>query len=254
MFLLTKINVSESEVFYFLDIENYSNEFIQLIDSEICKIWDGDEDKESDINVVKSQIKNLLDKKDKNKKHGLIAEFICHLFLRSLEYNQHFLFQNLEESSMKKGFDGLYKKDGEMWLFESKSSYTKDSSHEKRIKEAYNDLLNKVEGNNTKNPGYNPWRNAYNHANIRSVKYDETIIKSLSNLSKMYSQKEYSKIDEFNIMPSSTIYLGDEWCQINVSSLTEKLKEDITGYRYKKIHIICVNKKDINSFIDYING
>lgn len=80
MFRLTKINVSESEVFYFLDIENYSNEFIQLIDSEICKIWDGDEDKESDINVVKSQIKNLLDKKDKNKKHGLIAEFICHLF------------------------------------------------------------------------------------------------------------------------------------------------------------------------------
>ena len=53
MFRLTKINVSESEVFYFLDIENYSNEFIQLIDSEICKIWDGDEDKESDINVVK---------------------------------------------------------------------------------------------------------------------------------------------------------------------------------------------------------
>ena len=108
MFGLTRKDISDSVVFYFLNIENYSKEFIQLMDSEICKIWNGDEEQESDITLVKLQIKNFIKNKSEKQKHGIVAEFICHLFLRSIDYKQHFLFQNLEEASLKKGFDGLY--------------------------------------------------------------------------------------------------------------------------------------------------
>ena len=63
MFGLTRKDISDSVVFYFLNIENYSKEFIQLMDSEICKIWNGDEEQESDITLVKLQIKNFIKSK-----------------------------------------------------------------------------------------------------------------------------------------------------------------------------------------------
>ncbi len=253
MFRLNKKEMSDSVVFYFLNIENYSEKFIQLMDSEICKIWNGDEDQESDIALVKLQIKNFINNKSEMQKHGIIAEFICHLFLRSIDYKQHFLFQNLEEASLKKGFDGLYKKNEEMWLFESKSTQNNNTSHEIKIKEAYTDLKAKIE-DNSPNTGYNPWRNAYNHANSRSVHYDESILKTLRELSDQYSQNEFAKICDFNIMPSSTIYLGNDWIEINAEILSSRLQETISKYEYNKLNVICVNKKDINQFIKYING
>ena len=69
MFGLTRKDISDSVVFYFLNIENYSKEFIQLMDSEICKIWNGDEEQESDITLVKLQIKNFIKNKSEKQKH-----------------------------------------------------------------------------------------------------------------------------------------------------------------------------------------
>lgn len=175
MFGLTQIEISDSVVFYFLNIEDYTPEFIQFLDSEICKICEGDENEFSNISSVKIKMKNFICGKDERQKHGIVAEFICHLFLRSLDYKQLFLFKNLEENSLKKGFDGLYKKSGEMWLFESKSSRTNNTSHEVKIKEAYNDLKAKIEGTNNSRSGYNPWENACNHAMHRGVSYEESM-------------------------------------------------------------------------------
>ena len=257
MFGLTQIEISDSVVFYFLNIEEYTPEFIQYMDSVICKIWDGDEDEDSNIEIVKLQFRNFIRDKKTEQKYGIVAEFICHLFLRSLNYKQHFLFQNLEESSLKKGFDGLYKRDGLIWLFESKSSQTSNASHATKVNEAYKDLKDKIEGKKGKKgkvPGYNPWRNAYNHACNNNVSTDMGIVKTLKELSNRYSQKKYSKIGDFNIIPSSTIYLSENWCKIDSLSLSKKLMETISKYDYKKLNVMCVNKKDINSFMEYING
>lgn len=254
MFGLTQIEISDSVVFYFLNIEDYTPEFIQFLDSEICKICEGDENEFSNISSVKIKMKNFICGKDERQKHGIVAEFICHLFLRSLDYKQLFLFKNLEENSLKKGFDGLYKKSGEMWLFESKSSTTNNTSHEVKIKEAYTDLKTKIEGTNNHRSGYNPWENAYNHAMHRGVCYDKSILKTLNELSDKYLQNKYSKINDYNIIPSSTIYLDKNWCKIDSPSLCKKLMETISNYDYKKLNVMCVNKKDINCFIEYING
>ena len=56
---------------------------------------------------------------------------------------QEFLFFNLEENSIKKGFDGLFSKDSETFLVESKSGtiLTKGISHRTKLKTAYTDSL-----------------------------------------------------------------------------------------------------------------
>ena len=79
--------------------------------------------------------------KDDTTKIGAVAEFFIHLFLRELGYKQEFLFYNLEERSIKKGFDGYFSQGETQFIVESKSGFesTRNISHKAKIKEAYND-------------------------------------------------------------------------------------------------------------------
>ena len=79
---------------------------------------------------------------------GSIAEFIVHLYLKACGFSQECLFKNLEEGSIKKGFDGYYTYSNEEWIMESKSGSIKTSgiTHRAKIKEAYDDLKNKIDG------------------------------------------------------------------------------------------------------------
>jgi hypothetical protein len=88
---------------------------------------------------------------------------------------------------MKKGFDGLYLIEDDIFIYESKSSLetTTDATHNSNIGEAYHDLLKKIEGVNTTN---DPWRNAYNHAMHRSISFNDNLSKTLKKLSKEYVQ------------------------------------------------------------------
>ncbi|WP_129536567.1 hypothetical protein [Chryseobacterium sp. 3008163] len=152
----------------FINIENYSDNLFSLINDEIAKIWDGDLD-DNDLDTVKIEFIEWLNNKRPEQKHGFISEFICHLFLRSQGYEQHFLFRNLEEKGPKKGFDGVFVNKEEFWIYESKCTLpeTKIYSHNINIGDAYNDLKKKITGVNSKN---NPWKNAYTHCNNNSIK------------------------------------------------------------------------------------
>lgn len=255
MFGHTHIDVSDKIRFHFLNIGDYSPALKEKINEEIGKIWNGDLEEDVDMAVVKAELKELIEPKDDAKKYGIVAEFICHLFLRSLDYEQHFLFRNLEEKGMKKGFDGLYIKDAIFWLYESKSTLptTADSNHNENISAAYNGLKHKVEGTETKDHPNNPWRNAYNHAQHRSVSENKTISQLLKQFSEDFVNKKFQKVSEFNLIPSSTVYLDDRWCNIDQADLRTRLERLISKYSYKNLHLICINKKSIADFLQYVN-
>lgn len=244
--------------FHFINIEDYDEAFKEFINESITSIWNGILG-DNDLDDVRIEIKNWFDGKDNKKKAGFIAEFFCHLYMKSLGYEQHFIFQNLEEQgSMKKGFDGLYQLNNEMWLYESKSSLhtTENASHNSNIGEAYNDIDKKIQGKklDSNNNPISPWSNAMYHASLSQVKQDKSLIENLNLFKKRFNKKDFENIKNFNVIPSSTIFLEDKWTTIDDDDLKVKLERLIKKYKYKKMTILCINKKSIESFIRYVNG
>jgi len=244
-------------IFHFINIENYNKSFKDYIDSKIVSIYNSTYDDE-DIDLIKEKIKTWLIGKDKNKKSGYIAEFICHLYINSLDYEQHFIFENLEEEgSMKKGFDGLYKVGDEIWIYESKSSIfsTKTANHNANISEAYRDIRDKLSGKKQDSRGnpISPWDNAVNHVKVADVNDNKTLLQNLKEFRKRFNKKNYEDIKNFNVIPSSTLFLEERWKKIDSDNLQEKLEKLIKKYKYKKMNVLCINKKSINDFIEYIN-
>lgn len=255
MFGRYKIKVSDKITLHFISIETYSPRLKQYIEENIYQIWNGDNEtieSINDIKITKTELKNLLEKKTDLQKNGIVSEFICHLYLRANKFKQHFLFSNLEEKGMKKGFDGLYGINDEFYIYESKSSLetTLTATHNSNISEAYNDLKKKIEGSNTTN---NPWKNAYHHSTLRSVNFNDTISKTLKKLSKDYVEKKFEKIGSHNLIPSSTIFLGNRYNPIDKNDLLKKIYSLTSTYNCKNLNVLCLNKNTIQNFIDYLD-
>jgi hypothetical protein len=234
-----------------VNIEELDDDLVKFIDERIVSICEGCT--LTDVAIIKKRlIQYLTPKKGQNEEMGAIAEFFCHLYLGELGFKQEFLYLNLEEGSIKKGFDGYYSKSGETWIFESKSGSitTAGISHKAKVKEGYSDLKGKISGK-VKN---NPWQNAYSHASQVDVNCDVSIRNQLKCMADDFVLGKYRNIKNFNIMPGSTIFLGGAWQQIDSDDLEEELKEVIESFQFKKIHIVCVNKASVELFWDYLES
>lgn len=160
--------IDDDNFIHIIHIKKIENELEELIEKHIVSICDSDEDES--IQIVKEELKLFLQNKTKETKMGAVAEFIIHLYLKDIGFNQECLFLNLEEGSIKKGFDGYYTYSAAEWIMESKSGsiQTDAISHKKKIKEAYKDLKSKIGGD----AANNPWKNAFNHAKVVGTELD----------------------------------------------------------------------------------
>lgn len=234
---------------HLINIEGIDSNLESYIDKSIVKICEGNA--LTNLSLIKKRLIDFLKtKKGSNIEMGSIAEFFTHLYLREMGYNQEFLFLNLEEGSIKKGFDGYYSFLGDEWIYESKSGSisTANISHDGKIKEAYNDLTKKISGD-IKN---NPWQNAYNHASHIDVGSVESIRKNIKKFSEDFIHDKFHNIKDFNIIPGSTIFLDGGWEKIDPADLKIKIKALVKEFNFKKITIICVNKRSIELFWDYL--
>lgn len=242
--------IEEGKSLHIIDIKNMSDEFKLLMNKYLVLICEGDS--ESEVDLVKSRFVTFLESKSKDIKMGAIAEFLVHLYLNSLNFKQEFLFFNLEENSIKKGFDGLFSKGADTYLVESKSGsiLSQGVSHSSKLKLAYSDLKKYVSGESDKGKN-NPWKNAYNHASHCDVATEKNIKKKIQKLRDMYDKGQYTEIENCHIIPCSTIYLNSLWgdeCQ-------EKVLEDsvfIKNFSSASVNAICITKADLNDFIDYL--
>lgn len=234
---------------HFINIPTLDDNITDYIDASIVSICEGSTD--TDIDTIKQRlIADLTSKKGSNLEMGIIAEFFGHLYLIELGFKQEFLFLNLEERSIKKGFDGYYSHNDETWIYESKSGSISSEgvSHEFKISTAYSDLKDKISGN----PANNPWQNAYNHACHIDVGTVASIRKNLKALANAFTQGIRQDIASFNIIPGSTMFLEGAWTKIEVDDLAPKLEKLMTKFSFSKIHIICVNKASIDLFWNYL--
>lgn len=255
--LTTEYKINDKTKLSVINIPELNENIINLIDEHIVEICEAGSN--NSIANVKRRIISLFEKKTNDWKMGAIAEFFTHLYIRTQSYKQEFLYFNLEEESIKKGFDGLFSKNETYWLMESKSGSinTQNITHKSKVKEAIKDLSNKVAGKikNKKHP--NPWQNAYNHAvhgdvnPIQNLKLKD----ELNKLSNDFRDKKYSKIEDFNIIPSGTIFLDGTWQDLNANNEILKdiqsIQSDLIG---KNIFIVCMTQNTIDMFIDYLQG
>ncbi|MHB8034046.1 hypothetical protein FDA95_02715 [Clostridium botulinum] len=224
---------------YVMNVKENSQELLDYIDEYIVSICEGDSESKI-INVKKELLEFLNRKKDSTTRMGAVAEFFVHLILNSSSYKQECLFLNLEENSIKKGFDGYYSKNNEEWIMESKSgmSTTMNISHPIKLKEAYDDLKEKLRGNVLNNP----WKNAYNHASHIDVKTDKSIRAHIKAMSDDFLNSKYAEIREFNIIPASTIFLDNSWEDVDLKSLIMEISAKVNDFEYKKLNLICITK------------
>lgn len=243
-----EITISDKVTGYALNIEKIEDDFAKYIDEKLISICKGKRDIK--LSTVKTEFINYLESKNQsNLLSGSVSEFFIHLFLNSQDYRQEFLYFHLEENSIKKGFDGYYSKDNKDWVLESKSTIQINKKHKEIIGIGYNGIKNKIEGIDNKN---NPWENAYNHANIGTVATKDTLLKKLSALSELYTEKKYGKIKDFDIMVSSTIFLEGNWNEIDVDELKQDVADYLDNKDYKSIIIICLNKKSTTHLLEYL--
>jgi hypothetical protein len=254
-FTITPFNVlykdlGDGNELHIIDIDQIDQSLTDCIDEKFVKICEGNSG--TDLSLVKQRlVKFLTPKKGSTTEGGAIAEFFLHLFLNQSGFTPQFLYFNLEEGSIKKGFDGYYLYNGEEWILESKSGSitTAGISHSSKVKEAYEDLYGKLAGKGTNNP----WRNAYNHASHIDVGAENSVRASISKFSNEYVKGKFHKIDDFNVIPGSTIFLNGTWIAPDASTIETEMEELVKTLKFKKIKIVCITKKSIQIFWDYLN-
>jgi len=230
---------------YFMNITHKSRELIELINSNIVSICEGNSN--SNVEDVKKELLGFLESKGSSTmRTGAAAEFFIHLLLNILGFKQECLFTNLEERSIKKGFDGYYSYDGYEWIVESKSTISNllKRDHVKKIKESYDDLESKITGKPNKDgrTQNNPWKNAYNHACHIDVGASKSIHKNIKKFSDEYRRGVYHDMRMFNIVPSSTVFLTKNWKQVDFDYIKRMLHSNISTYEANSVIFICATE------------
>lgn len=252
-FIPSSFQLDENTTLHVINIEQLNDGIEKLINEHIISICTA-----PDYNITlatqKKRLREFLQKKaESNLEIGCISEFFIHLYLNSIWFRQECLYSNLEENSIKKWFDGYYSLNDEEWIMESKSGNitTKDVSHKKKIHEAFDDLSKKIAGKVENNPR----TNARNHAKI--VWSKETILKSINELSIEFTNGIPHDIKNFNIIPSSTIFLDWQTSGTTTVNDSDTIKAEIEAWpgakEYKKMHIVCITQNTKNIFLEYLN-
>ena len=254
-FVFEEYAISDNVALTIIDIEKIDEAVKAVLDENFVLICEGNSG--SSLSTVKTRVKNLFSSKNPEWIMGATAEFFVHLYIRLTGFKQEFLFLNLEENSIKKGFDGFYSKDGLEWLMESKagSINSKAVSHVGKVSLAMNDLSAKVSGKDKSGKRKrlnNPWQEAYSHASQYDVGTAVNIRKNIKQLADDFTTGNFRTIEEFNTMPCGTVFLSGVWVQPDHN----RIKGDIEGIsnklKGKQIHAICVTQQSTDLFEKYI--
>jgi len=250
IFKIPPIPLGDDNFIHVIEIEKIDGDFANFIDQKIRLITEGHTDTE--ISKIKKRLYDFLQrKKGTTIEMGAVAEFMVHLYMNENGFKQEFIFFNLEERSIKKGFDGYYTIGDEEWILESKSGTisTAGISHVSKFSEGYADLEKKVKDAS----GNNPWRNAYNHSCHRPVNSADDIIKNLKQLAEDFDSGIYKKIENLNLLPAATIFLEGTWSPINQSNLLSEIQASLSTKKFKGINILCINNKSLDLLENYLN-
>ena len=199
----------------------------------------------NELEIAKKEIIDLMSKKTDLQNIGLVGEFFMHVVLRYIGFTQQSVFNNLEESSLKKGFDGLYSIGNELWISESKSGFSQGLLHKSKITEALNDLKEKLTGRSNNNP----FRNALYHLIAVRKRSKKKFIDEITELSKRFTIRDYPELNEYNVIPVSTLFVNHSQNDQNIiNDVLSLIKET----NYSGVIVICIDNLIYSDFVTFL--
>jgi len=234
-------------------IENFSDELQKIVRERLSAICFGISAGASrkKLYSYSSTIKEFLsryDSKPPKTQKGLIGELLTHVLIAELfsEYTVVSPFFNLEERSIKKGFDVVLTsiKDNELWITEVKSGElhkgkTSDETMADLVSLARSDLISRLNGENK-----SLWLNAVHNAKIALDKHNdlkEAVVDILENLGDE-SVDGLVNSKELNVFLTGTLFasLTDLCCEAKVK---KKQKAIYSENIFKGIFVLSVQKE-----------
>lgn len=234
-----------------LDIQSLTSLEKEYIEKNLVEISKGI-DSNFDANIIAEKIcstlgnydrvaKTVLEPINVSRNSGFAAEFFLICILRNNGFEQNFCYRNLEENSPKKGFDGLYTKNEEPWLVESKSAHSQAFNHLTTIKRAYSSLSQQLSGMTNNDP----WENAATHAKVS--RGNKSLVQSLEKLSMEHMQGNFFKMSDCNVIIGSTIVRKET---VGIPSNIQEIIDNISIHETKKEKVVMINLEDQNIFLE----
>ncbi len=237
-------DVSGPDKVIYIDIPSLDAAMIDKIDKYIAHICYGHD--LFDKNKAKMHIKQFIARWKDKEKFGAVSEFFLHLYLNDEGFKQEFQFRNLEESSYKKGFDGVYKDScGETWYLESKSGGG-TSTHIKKVEEAYRDLRKKILGEVENDP----WNNALNHV-LTVDQNEKDLIALFRDYSNEFDNHIAHDLNDFNIMPCGSV-ICDGKARFMPTTISRGIFTYFSIRERKGLYAICVTNRCVAQFEAYL--
>jgi hypothetical protein len=243
-------------------ITYFSEELKKEIRARLSTICYGPDDVNRDLARTKykntlKEFNNRYHKKSDKIKKGMIGELLTHILIFKLYKNYSPInpFFNMEEGSIKKGFDLVIYDNNldEIWISEVKSgnaqSQKADVFNKSLLNTAKNDLKTRLGRNKA-----NLWHNAINGAKVAllngSVK--ERIIEILNDCSQKSLEGE-SHISLKNVILISVTFKGTN-DPITISEVTSKGQTIINEAIFKKVIVFSIQKETYDRVFQFLSS
>lgn len=96
-----------------------------------------------------------------------------------------------------------------------------------------------------------PFKNAVNHIKAVRDDFNKTLLEDVRELSLDYSNGIYTDISDYNIIPTSTLF-------VDHAQLVDEIEKDliniIDGKEFADIILVCIDSKVISDFFLYLEG
>lgn len=262
MTIIQGVSVQKTDDYSVFWVSELSEDLKIAIRSRLAAVCNGVANVEggSEMYCYKNTLKEFLKRyssKSDNQKKGILGELLLHILFSVFfdEYNVNSPFFNMEERSVKKGFDVVLNKKGtsDIWIAESKAGELRANKNTTQtavalINSAQNDLYERLNGDS-----FSLWQNAiYGARSAISEKRDDraAVIKILQNHGAAASNEEMSS-DAINVILVGTVFnnLSD---QIDATQIGEKHSQIKGLSKFNDVYLIAIQKSTYTKIYDFL--
>lgn len=247
-------------VFY---VEDFSDEMKNAIRGNLSAICHGEADSLSRVSLYnyKNTLSELIkryENKNKEKQIGLIGELIVHVLIRTelLDFSIDSPYFNLEERSVKKGFDIVLDKpaNGTLWIAEVKSgeihqNKTSTQTIVELINTAKNDLRTRL-SDNSDNKKTQLWLNAIHGAKLALEHIPD---KKQAIVSILEENSEGSNSSNINVILVGSLF-HDIIDKFDSNKALEKKKKIDKESIFNDVFVIAIQKHTYEAIYDFLKN
>lgn len=243
-------------------ISNFSDELKQALKNHLTRICHGETHSTSGYAMYryKPTVEAFLERYEKKPiktQKGMIGEFLSHIIINELfdDFETASPYFNLEEKSIKKGFDLLLysTSDHKIWITEVKSGGLRKGKDENAttqilLNTAYNDLKTRLNENEI-----NHWANAMNAASVavsQHRSYKGAVLDLLASEGEKTSEKKSTSTDNYVFFISNLFH--DIKFKTIEKTVMDFHKSMVEKAEFADVFCFSIQKSTLSKIVDFL--